>query len=79
MASISAGAERVALDLGAHRIEAVGGAAGVTVTRLPAGFGEAAEGRLGEAELVRADQTVVIGDQQRRQQRLWNCDAARRG
>ena len=45
-----------------------GEAAGLTVTRLPTGFGEAPERRLGKADFVGAHQAVLIGDQERCQQ-----------
>ena len=47
----------------------LGGVAGVTVTSAAGRFGKAAEGRLGQPDLIGADQ-AVIGEQQRRQQDL---------
>ena len=67
MASISA-ASGSALDLGANGIEAFRGGRGTDRDQAAGGFGKAPERRLGKADFVGADQTVFVGDQQRREQ-----------
>ena len=64
------GAQRAALDLGAHRIEAVGRSGRRDRHEAAGGLGEATERRFGKAEIVGADQSVVIRDKQGCQQHL---------
>ena len=62
------GAQRAALDLGAHRIEAVGRSGRRDRHEAAGRLGEAAERRFGKAEIVGADQSIVIRDKQGCQQ-----------
>ena len=68
MASISAGFERSALDLGANRIEAFRRSGGTDRHETAHGLGKAPERRLGKADFVGPDQGVLVGDQERGKQ-----------
>ena len=70
MASISAGVQRSALNLGANRIEAFRRGGGTDRHEAAGRLGEAPERRLGKADFIGADQRVVVRDQQRRKQDL---------
>jgi len=59
-----------ALDLGANGIEALRGDSGTNRDQIPDGHGEASEGRLGQADIIGADEIVVVRNQQRRQQKF---------
>ena len=72
------GAQRPALDLGAHRVEAVGRRSRRDGDQTAGRLGKAAKGRLGEAEFIGTDQTV-IGDAAGSPAGPWNCGAARPG
>ena len=63
-------AQGVALDLGAHGVEAVRRRGRGDRHQAADWFGEAPEGRFGKPDLVGADQGVVVRDQQRGKQYL---------
>ncbi len=61
-------AQRSAPNLCTHRIEAAGGGGRRDGHQTADRLGEATECRLGEAKIIWADETVVISDEQGRQQ-----------
>ena len=63
-------AQRLALDLGAHGVEAVRGRCGRDRHQSADRFGKATKRRLGKAEIFGTDESIVVRDQQGCQQHL---------